>query len=310
MADIYSFMQGFGEGQDRISRLKSEATDRAARAAETATNLFRLDQEQRLAPYKLRGDIAASLDNERLFRTNLQTDPYRVKDFIAKAEDSIANFKSNAELRPQMKELARTKIKSELLNLGAGYQETERSMANTTEERNAVLQNQGKNWRVVDEGNGTFAVHSADGKPIYTGLSEAELTVWYNNAAKYGAAQYQIEATDYLDANAAARGVKPQQGTMIAPATGFEAAQAAANPAQPQRQVIIPPELARAGTVGAAKDAEKANAEGIARAQALARAGVGQVAAVPTGMNTATPVMPGLLPSIAQTYLPNWMRWQ
>ena len=270
MPDIYSFMQGFGEAQDRVSRLKSESVSRQAVAADTAAKLFALEQDQMLAPYKLRGDIAASLDVERMLNVNREQDPLRMREFNAKMEDSIASYKNNAELRPKMFELARARIGSDLLNLGAASQETERMMANTTEERNAVLSRQGKSWRIVNDGSGTFSVVSADGKPMFSGLSEAQVTVWYNNAAKHGAAQFQTESTDFLDANAAARAAKQVSAGVLPPATGFEPQpQQSATPAQ--RQVVIPPELARAGVAGVAKQAEAANQAGIDAAQAKAR---------------------------------------
>ncbi len=211
---LYSFLQGYNDQLDRISKRKDEAINRQ----NTLADMEYARQERPL-------NLEAKRLRNALDTLNVQYEqditPLKTSEFKRKMEDAIREYDLRRDLDPKVRQLAELKADGDIMTMQNSVESAQLDRAVTPEQFNGLLAKQGKPYRVKAVDGGLFALVDGQGKQLGDAVPLEQLAYSLQTPLTYNKEAYNNLAAQALAALKTEQGYTP---TAIPPVTGTGAA--------------------------------------------------------------------------------------
>lgn len=209
-----AYWQGFMEGQRHVSDMTTAALNRRVTAAAES-------RAARAEPVLLATDKQALLEAQRLFRYNMQADPYRLGELRNKLAQLNMETDTMQRLRPAFLAQQGINIAAQTAEAQSKLFGLDAAQARTTQDWDNLLSAHNVPYKVVKSPDGKLGLVDKSGTQVLPFLNDAEFALHMGNPQAL--AELQVKYT--MDMNLAqARNQQQPASPFAIPSTGFDAA--------------------------------------------------------------------------------------
>lgn len=205
---LYSFLQGYNDQLDRISKRKDEAINRQ-------NTLATMEYDRQERPLNLEAKRLRNALDKLNVQYEQDTTPLRISEFKRKMEDSIREYDLRRDLDPKVRQLAALKADADITTMQNSMESAQLDRAVTPEQFNDLLTKQGKPYRVKAVDDGLFALVDSQGKQLGDAVPLEQLAYSLQSPQPYNK-----DAYGNLAAQALATAKSEPSYTVNPPATG------------------------------------------------------------------------------------------
>ena len=205
---LYSFLQGYNDQLDRISKRKDEAINRQ-------NTLATMEYDRQERPLNLEAKRLRNALDTLNVQYEQDITPLKTSEFKRKMEDAIREYDLRRDLDPKVRQLAELKADTDITTAQNSMESAQLDRAVTPEQFNDLLTKQGKPYRVKAVNNGLFALVDSQGNQLGDAVPLEQLAYSLQTPLTYNKDAYANLAAQALAAS------KGEQGyTAVPPTTG------------------------------------------------------------------------------------------